>query len=227
MDHTDEAQVRDLFDRVRREQEGRLDILVNDVWGGDELSEWGTPFWEQSLEKGFRLLDRAVRSHIITSRHGAPPIVARREGLIVEVTDGMTLGYRGTLFYSLAKIAAIHLADAMAADLDRHLGEHRVTALAVTPGWLRSEAMLDGFGVTEATWRDQVAKDPSFEHSETPYFVGRAVAELAADPEVRIRGRRGRALSSWDLAELYGFDDVDGRRPNWGRFWAEHHAEER
>ena len=123
---------------------------MNDIWGGDALTEWGKSFWELSIAQGERLLERAVHTHIITSRHGAPLMVARNAGLIVEVTDGDTYGYRGNLFYDLAKNAVVRLAYAMAADLH----PHGVTALAITPGFLRSEAVLDHFGVTEANWRD-------------------------------------------------------------------------
>ena len=159
-----------------------------------------------------------MRSHILTNRHGAPLMVARGEGLLVEVGDGMTYAYRGSLFYRLTKVAVIQLAEAMARDLDGRLGQgHRVTALA---GWLRSEAMLDGFGATEANWRDHLRKEPGFAHSEPPYFAGHAVAALAADPDVRTKACRGRALSSRDHAEEYGFHDVDGSRPNWRRRWA-------
>ena len=178
-DHTVEPEVERLFGRIRAEQ-GRLDVLVNDIWGGDELTEWGLPFWELSTAKGLEMLERAVHSHIITSRHGAPLMIERNAGLIVEVTDGDTLGYRGNLFYDLAKNAVIRLAYAMAADLHAH----RVTALAITPGFLRSEAVLDRFGVTEANWRDGIEADPYFAESETPCYVGRAVAALAADPQV-------------------------------------------
>ena len=207
VDHTDEAQVRALFKRVRDEQ-GRLDILVNDVWGGDELTEWGKPFWELSLEKGLLLLRRAVHAHVITSRHGVPLMVERRRGLVVEITDGDGLYYRGNLFYDLAKATAIRLAFGMAEELRRH----RVAAVAVTPGFLRSEAMLEHLGVTEANWREGAKKYPSFAASETPFFVGRAVAALASDPNVF--EKTGRALSSWGLAREYGFKDVDGRAPD-------------
>ncbi len=211
-DHTVESEVEQLFGRVRAE-EGRLDVLVNDVWGGDALTEWGTPFWELSTAKGLELLERAVHSHIVTSRHGAPLMVERNAGLIVEVTDGDTLGYRGNLFYDLAKNAVIRLAYAMAADLHAH----RVTALALTPGYLRSEAVLDIWGVTEANWRDAIEKDPFFAESETPCFVGRAAAALAADPNVAVK--RGGLFSSWGLAKEYGFTDLDGRRPDWNGFF--------
>ena len=211
-DHTVEAEVERLFVRVRAE-EGRLDVLVNDVWGGDALTEWVKPFWELSTVRGLELLERAVHSHIITSRHGVPLMVERNAGLVVEVTDGDTLGYRGNLFYDLAKNAVIRLAYAMAADLHAH----RVTALALTPGFLRSEAVLDACGVTEANWRDAIAEDPYFAESETPCYVGRAVAALAADPNVAVKS--GGLFSSWGLAKEYSFTDVDGRQPDWGSFF--------
>jgi NAD(P)-dependent dehydrogenase (short-subunit alcohol dehydrogenase family) len=214
VDHTREEQVQALFVRVEAEQ-GRLDILVNDVWGGDALTEWGRPFWELSIEKGLLMQQRAVHTHIITSRHGAPLMLAQHQGLIVEITDGDTLDYRGNLFYDLAKVSALRLALAMAEELR----PHGVTALAVTPGFLRSEAMLEHFEVTEANWQEGAKKDPHFIASETPFYVGRAVAALAADREVNRKS--GRAFSSWELAEEYRFTDIDGRQPHWGRHIAE------
>ena len=211
-DHTVEEEVEQLFARVRTEQ-GRLDVLVNDVWGGDALTEWGSPFWTLSIPRGQELVERAVHSHIITSRHGAPLMIERNAGLIVEVTDGDTHGYRGNLFYDLAKNAVIRLAYAMAGDLH----SHHVTALAITPGFLRSEAVLESFGVTEANWRDGIDKDPYFAESETPCFVGRAIAALAADPDVA--SKNGGLFSSWRLAKEYGFTDLDGRRPDWTAFF--------
>ncbi len=211
-DHTAEEEVERLFARVRAEQ-GRLDVLVNDIWGGDALTEWGSPFWTLSIPRGQELVERAVHSHIITSRHGAPLMVERNAGLIVEVTDGDTHGYRGNLFYDLAKNAVIRLAYAMAADLHAH----DVTALAITPGFLRSEAVLGSFGVTEANWRDAIEKDPYFAESETPSFVGRAIAALAADPDVAKKS--GGLFSSWGLAKEYGFTDLDGRQPDWTTFF--------
>jgi NAD(P)-dependent dehydrogenase (short-subunit alcohol dehydrogenase family) len=216
VDHTVPGEVEALFARVAQEQKGRLDLLVNDVWGGDELSEWGKPFWEQSLANGLLMQDRAVFSHLITSYYGAPLMVARGSGLIVEITDGVDYNYRGNLFYSLAKVGAIHLAAAMAEDLR----PHGVTALAVTPGFLRSEAMLDGFGVTEENWREGAQQDPHFIASETPYYIGQAVTALASDP--RVAEKSGATLSSWGLAREYGFTDVDGSRPDWGAYFAEH-----
>jgi NAD(P)-dependent dehydrogenase (short-subunit alcohol dehydrogenase family) len=210
VDHTVEEEVRELFERVRSEQ-GRLDILVNDVWGGDELTEWGKPFWELSMEKGLLMLQRAVHSHIITARHAAPMMVEGKSGLIVEITDGDGVNYRGNLFYDLVKTSVIRLAF----DMSQELRRHGVTALALTPGFLRSEAMLDHFGVTEANWQEGGKKDPNFLHSETPFYVGRAVAALAADPDVMKKS--GRTFSSWGLAGEYGFTDIDGSRPDWGK----------
>ena len=215
VDHTVPEQVSALADRVRVEQ-GRLDLLVNDVWGGDELAEWGKPFWEQSLEKGFLMQDRAVRSHVITSHCLVPLLVERRAGLVVEITDGAGSEYRGNFFYDLAKASVIRLAYAMAEEL-RPFG---VAAVALTPGFLRSEAMLEHFGVTEAGWRDAAEQDPHFIASETPIYIGRAVAALAADPNVIARS--GQALSTWQLAPEYGFFDADGSQPDWGRYFAEH-----
>jgi len=218
VDHTVEDDVKSLFERIGREQNGRLDLLVNDVWGGDELTNWQQPFWEHSLRHGLLMQERAVWSHIITSHYGAPLMIEQGQGLIIEITDGNTYTYRGNLYYSLAKNSAIHLAEAMAADLR----PRRVTALALTPGFLRSEAMLEHFGVTEPTWQEAAKQDPHFIASETPFYVGRAVVSLAADPNVA--AKTGKALTSWDLADEYGFDDVDGRHPHWGRHYAEHVA---
>lgn len=214
VDHTSPANVETLFQRVQAEQ-GRLDILVNDVWGGDALSEWGKPFWELELDKGFAMMERAVFSHIITSRYGTPLMLAAKNGLIIEITDGDTADYRGNLFYDLVKSSVIRLAYGMAQELK----PYGITALALTPGFLRSEAMLEHFGVTEANWREGAKQDPHFIASETPYFVGRAVAALAADPNVA--DKAGKVLSSWNMAEEYGFDDVDHTRPNWGRYFKE------
>jgi NAD(P)-dependent dehydrogenase (short-subunit alcohol dehydrogenase family) len=189
--------------------------VVNDVWGGDPLTRWGVPFWEHSLADGLRLHRQAVDTHLITSWYAAPLLVARRAGLIVEVTDGVEPAYRGSLFYDLAKASVIRLALAQAEDLR----PHGVTTVALTPGFLRSEALLDHFGVTEATWPEAIAQDPHFRMSETPAFIGRAVVALAADAGV-VRWS-GQALSTWQLAREYGFADVDGSRPDWGRYYAE------
>lgn len=216
VDHTVAEEVEDLFARVNREQDGRLDVLVNDVWGGDPLEQWSTPFWQTSIANGLLMQQRAVHSHIITSYYAAPLMIATRRGLIIEVTDGTGYQYRGALFYSLAKIGAIHLAEAMASDLR----PHNVTALALTPGFLRSEAMLDHFGVTEANWRDAAQADPHFMASETPFYIGKAVVALAADPNVA--QKTGKSLSTWGLVDEYGFRDADGTQPHWGNYFAEH-----
>ena len=212
VDHTIADEVRVLFEKVERDF-GRLDLLVNDIWGGDELSEWGKPFWKLDPAKGLKMQELAVQTHILTARFGAPLMVRQKSGLIIEITDGMHLDYRGNLFYDLAKISTIRLAYAMAVELRRH----NVVALALTPGFLRSEAMLDGFGVTEANWRDAVAKNPDFAESETPAYVGRAVVALATDPNVAAKA--GKVCSSWTLAREYGFRDADGRQPDWGGYF--------
>lgn len=212
VDHTKEEQVIKLFQRIEAEQQG-LDILVNDVWGGDALTEWEKPFWELSMEKGLTMLRQALFSHIISSRYGAPLLIKRGGGLIVEVTDGDSFTYRGNLFYDLVKVSVIRLAFAMARELRRR----KVAAVAVTPGFLRSEAMLDHFGVTEENWEEAAKKDPNFIASETPCYVGRAIASLAADAEVLRKS--GKVFSSWDLAVEYGFTDIDGRKPHWGKHY--------
>ena len=218
VDHADARQVAQLVERIAHEQEGRLDVLVNDVWGGDPLTDWSVPFWRHSLDDGLALVRQAVETHVITSHRAVPLMVGRGRGLVVEVTDGIEDRYRGNLFYDLAKASVIRLAVAQAAEL----AGHGVTAVAVTPGFLRSEAVLDHFGVTAERWRDGAARDPHFAASETPRFVGRAVAALAADPDVA--RWNGHALTSWGLAHEYGFDDVDGRRPDWGAHFAAHVA---
>ncbi|MFF4422502.1 SDR family oxidoreductase [Streptomyces sp. NPDC001549] len=213
-DHSDPEEVRALVARIAAEQDGRLDILVNSVWGGDPLTDWEHPLWEQDLNQGLLLLRRAVETHVITSRYALPLMVARKSGLVVEVTDGNTARYRGSFFYDMAKSAVIRLAVAQAAELR----PHGVAAVSLTPGFLRSEALLEHFGVTEANWRDGAAKDPNFAHSETPAYLGRAVVALAADPDVM--ARTGRALATWDLYKEYGFTDADGTQPDFAAHWA-------
>jgi NAD(P)-dependent dehydrogenase (short-subunit alcohol dehydrogenase family) len=214
VDHTQPDQVRALFERVSREQEGRLDILVNNIsgdWHIDREILAGRrlePFWEQSLEKGLLTQRDGVYTHLITSYYAAPLMVARKGGLIVEVTDGNYLGYNECgVYYSLSKTSAVLLAYFMAEELRAH----NITAVSLTPGWLRSEVMLDGFAVTEDNWLDAVAENPGFADSETPFYIGRAVVALATDPKVM--DKTGHALSAGDLARAYGFTDVDGRQP--------------
>jgi NAD(P)-dependent dehydrogenase (short-subunit alcohol dehydrogenase family) len=217
-DHLDPEQVRSLVDRVRAEQ-GRLDVLVNDIWGGEKLMEWNKAVWEHDLQKGLRLLRLAIDTHLITAHHALPLLIERPGGLLVEVTDGTAAynadHYRLSPFYDLAKVAVTRLAWAHAKDL----AKHGATAVSITPGWLRSEMMLEAFGVTEATWPDATAKVPHFVISETPRFVGRAVAALAADPD---RARwNGESLSSGGLSQVYGFTDLDGSRPDAWRYLIE------
>ncbi len=214
-DHTIEAEVEALIARVKKER-GRLDLLVNDVWGGDELTEWGQPFWKVSLDKGRTMLNQAVFSHIITSHYAAPLMMETGGGLIVEITDGDNFHYRGNVFYDLVKTSVIRLAFAMARELRRK----NVPAVALTPGFLRSEHVLEVFGVTEDNWREGAKNRPEFIESETPFYVGRAVAALAADPQ--ISAKNGRVFSSWDLAKEYGFTDVDGRQPDIVKWFEEH-----
>lgn len=216
VDHSEPEQVEKFFERVEEEQSGQLDILVNDVWGGESLMQFDTPFWELSLGDGIAMLRQAIETHVITSHYAAPLMVRRESGLILEITDGVGSGYRGSLFYDLVKTSVIRLALAQAVELR----QHNVAALALTQGFLRSEEMLEHFGVSEATWREAIQKDPHFAVSETPSYIGRAVAALAADPDVL--GRTGEAVSTWQLSKEYGFTDRDGSRPDWGSHLREH-----
>jgi NAD(P)-dependent dehydrogenase (short-subunit alcohol dehydrogenase family) len=219
VDHLEPARVKRLVERIGGEQ-GRLDVLVNDIWGGELLAEWNKPVWEHDLDKGLRMLRLAIDTHLITSHFALALLVRRPGGLVVEMTDG-TLEYnaehyRLSAFYDLAKWAVIRLAFAQS----RELAPHGCTAVALTPGWLRSEMMLDNYGVTEENWRDGAATNPHFAAiSESPRFVGRAVAALAADPGVE--RRNGGSFSSGGLAREYGFTDVDGSQPDAWRYMVE------
>jgi NAD(P)-dependent dehydrogenase (short-subunit alcohol dehydrogenase family) len=212
VDHLQPREVEALVRRIDAEQ-GRLDVLVNDIWGGEQLAQWNTPVWEHDLEGGLRLLRLAVDTHLITSHFALPLLIRRPGGLVVEMTDG-TLSYnaahyRLSTFYDLAKTSVIRLAFSQA----HELAPHNCTAVALTPGWMRSEMMLDIYGVSEANWREATVGDPHFTAiSESPCFVGRAVAALAADPHVH--GRNGGSFSSGGLAREYGFTDIDGSRPD-------------
>jgi NAD(P)-dependent dehydrogenase (short-subunit alcohol dehydrogenase family) len=226
VDHLEPAQVADLVARIDRDA-GRLDVLVNDIWGGERLTEWNTPIWEHSLDKGLHQLRLAIDTHLITSHHAAPLLIRRPGGLLVEVTDG-TYGYnaetyRLSTFYDLAKWSVLRLAWSQG----HELAPHGATAVAITPGWLRSEMMLEAYQVTEANWRDVMARPheepyPNPGHfgiSETPRFVGRAVVALAADPDV---ARWNQAsVSSGQLAREYGFTDLDGSAPDAWRYIVE------
>jgi NAD(P)-dependent dehydrogenase (short-subunit alcohol dehydrogenase family) len=216
-DHTDPDQVKNLIQKIRSEQ-GKLHILVNDI---SELfhADFGKLFWQLDLEKGLANIRNVVNTHVTTSHFAAPLMIETAAdgdptGLIVEIGDGDSYSYRGHLFYDLTKTTVIRLAFAMA----RELRKKNVAAVALTPGFLRSEAMLEYFGVTEANWRDAAKQDPNYLASETPLFAGRAVAALSADPD--LFKKSGRVFSSWRLSDEYDFTDADGSRPHWGRHFA-------
>jgi NAD(P)-dependent dehydrogenase (short-subunit alcohol dehydrogenase family) len=218
VDHLVPSEVEALVARIRAER-GRLDILVNDIWGGERLFEWNKAVWEHNLQNGLRLLRLAVETHLITAHHALPLMIEKPGGLLVEVTDGTAEynadHYRLSVFYDLAKVAATRMAWGHAKDL----APFGATAVAITPGWMRSEMMLDNYGVTEENWRDATAKSPHFAISESPRFVGRAVVALAADPD---RARcTGQSLSSGGLAKVYGFTDLDGSQPDCWRYLTE------
>jgi NAD(P)-dependent dehydrogenase (short-subunit alcohol dehydrogenase family) len=218
VDHLEPDQVRALVERVESEQ-GHLDVLVNNIWGGELLFSWDQTLWEHSLDKGLRILRLAVDTHIITSHHALPLLLKNPGGLVVEMTDGTSEynadHYRNSFFYDLAKTSVTRMAFAQA----KELGPRGATAVSLTPGWMRSEIMLDLFGVTEANWRDALEKEPHFAISESPHFVGRAVAALAGDPEVA--RWNGQSLSSGQLAPIYGFTDLDGSQPDAWRYMVE------
>jgi NAD(P)-dependent dehydrogenase (short-subunit alcohol dehydrogenase family) len=217
VDHLVPHEVSALVDRIRREQ-GRLHVLVNDIWGATRM-EWNKSVWQSDLEYGLRTLRLAVDTHAITSHFALPLLIETPGGLVVEVTDGTgeynAANYRVSFFYDLAKAAVNRMAFALSHELRPHQG----TAVALTPGWLRSEAMLEAYGVSESNWLDATAKSPHFAISESPAFVGRAVVALATDPDVARFG--GQALSSGQLAKLYGFTDLDGSQPDAWRYVTE------
>jgi NAD(P)-dependent dehydrogenase (short-subunit alcohol dehydrogenase family) len=215
VDHLEPERVEKLIAKIRREQ-GRLDFLVNDISESAE-HEFGKTFWQVDLDRGFAMFRNAVHTHIITSHFAAPLLIETAaknktgSGLIVEIGDGETFTYRGHLFFDLIKTTVIRQAFAMARELKRK----NVAAIALTPGFLRSEVMLERFRVTEANWRDAVKKVPDYAESETPLYAGRAIACLAADPA--IMKKSGRVFSSWNLSDEYPFCDADGCRPHFGR----------
>jgi NAD(P)-dependent dehydrogenase (short-subunit alcohol dehydrogenase family) len=218
VDHLEPAQVAALVERVDSER-GRLDLLVNDIWGSEHLFEFDSTLWEHDLDNGLRLLRLALDTHLITSHHALPLLLREPGGLVVEVTDGTAEynagRYRNSTFYDLAKTSVTRLAWA----LGHELGDRGATAVALTPGWMRSEAMLDIYGVSESNWRDATQRSPHFAISESPIYLGRAVAALAGDPE--LRRWNGQSLSSGQLARVYGFTDLDGTRPDCWRYMVE------
>ncbi|MCU0507939.1 MAG: SDR family oxidoreductase [Anaerolineae bacterium] len=210
VDHTEREQVRLLFERVAAEQ-GRLDILVNDLTGDGYAEAWGTPFAERSLDLGLKLLRTGVETHIINAYYALPLLIKTGGGLIIEMTDGIDVREvrAGAFYYSLEKSFVIRLALGLAEELR----EHNIAVVALSPGFMRSEEVLDHFGVREENWRDAVAQDRHFGYSETPLYVGRAVVALATDGEVMKKS--GQALLSGRLAREYGFTDADGTQPVW------------
>jgi NAD(P)-dependent dehydrogenase (short-subunit alcohol dehydrogenase family) len=217
VDHLVPEQVQALVKRIESEQ-GALHILVNDIWGGTKM-EWNKTVWESDLEYGLRTLRLAVDTHAITSHFAIPLLIKTPGGLVVEVTDGTNeynaTNYRVSFFYDLAKASVIRMAFALAHELK----PHGATAISLTPGWLRSEAMLDAYGVTEENWLEATKRQPHFAISESPAFVGRAVVALAQDPN---RSRwNGTSLSSGQLAKVYGFTDLDGSQPDAWRYLVE------
>jgi NAD(P)-dependent dehydrogenase (short-subunit alcohol dehydrogenase family) len=217
VDHLQPEQVRTLVQRIETEQ-GSLHILVNDIFGATKI-EWNKSVWESDLEYGLHLLRLAIDTHAITSHFAIPLLLKTQGGLVVEVNDGTTeynsTTYRNSFFYDLAKAGVQRMGFA----LGHELGSRGATAVTLTPGWLRSEAMLDAFGVTEANWRDALKFQPHFAISETPAFVGRAVAALAQDSQVS--RWNGKSLSSGQLAKIYGFTDLDGSQPDAWRYLVE------
>lgn len=229
VDHLDSDQVRRLAQRIRNEH-GSIDVLVNDIWGAELLkggpADWNTPIWKHDLDDGLRILRLAVDTHLITSHHLLPLLIDKPGGLLIEVTDGTTeynaSSYRISVYYDLAKVAVNRLAFSQGHELK----PHEAAAIAITPGWLRSEMMLDIFGVTEQNWRDALIPNrvegyPSapdgFATSESPRYIGRAVAALASDPD-RARWNQ-QSVSSAQLAVEYGFTDIDGSQPD---SWSAH-----
>jgi NAD(P)-dependent dehydrogenase (short-subunit alcohol dehydrogenase family) len=216
VDHLDPPQVKALVEEIDRDQ-GRLDVLVNDVWGGDVYLKFGQKLWEHSLEGGLRMLRLGIDTHAITSHYALPLLIRNPGGLVIEMTDGTkeyNTNYRADagFFYDLVKVSVQRMALAQSEELR----PHGATAVALTPGWLRSEAMLEAFGVTEENWQEATAKKPHFVISESPTLVGRAAAALAADPEVA--RWTGQSLSSGQLAKIYNFTDADGSRPDAWRY---------
>lgn len=218
VDHLERQQVQALVERIDKEQ-GQLDVLVNNIWGGEKLFSFTDKLWEHDLDKGLHLLRLAVDTHLITSHYAVPLLIRKPGGLVIEVTDGTSdynaANYRNSAFYDLAKTSV----NRMAFGLSRELPPFGASAVSLTPGWLRSEMMLEAFQVTEDNWRDALEMQPHFAISETPAYVGRAAAALAGDAEVA--RWNGASLSSGQLAQVYGFTDLDGSQPDAWRYMTE------
>ncbi|MGH7562516.1 MAG: SDR family oxidoreductase [Gemmatimonadales bacterium] len=216
VDHGVETEVAALFRRVVRESK-RLDILVNTVAGEDPTFAWNKRFWETDVEGTIGLLRQTFFTHVITAKHAAPLMMKRKAGLIVEVTDRDGFGYGRMGFnHDLVKATVMRFGHVMAEEMR----STQVAAFSVMPGYLRSETMLQHFGVTEAAWREGITKDRFFAGSESPLYIGRAIAAAAADPDRRRWS--GEAVSSAELAKHYGVTDVDGSQPDIKAFFSEH-----
>lgn len=219
VDHAEPEKVQELVDRIRREH-GRLDILVNDIFGGHPYAEWDKKLWEHNIEKGFKMLKNGVGTHLITCAKAIPLMLEGKNGLIIEMTDGTSEYNRNFrrdvgFYYDLVKASVERITIGLAAELENE----NISAVAVTPGWLRSEQMLENFGVSEANWRDALTTVPHFCISETPTFVARGIVALASDPANK--NWSGKVLSSADLARQYGVTDVDGSQPDCWRYTVE------
>ncbi len=224
VDHTDGDQVADLVDNLRTAH-GRLDVLVNDMFGGDAFAQWGVPLWEHDLAAGRRMLGLGVESHLVTLHHAVPLLLETAaahagHGLVLEVTDGHAAANReprpGAVYYDLVKAQVQRVVEL----LGRDCAGLPLTAMGVTPGWLRSESMLRGFGVTESTWTEATSDVPAFGISESPTYVARGIAALARDAEVH--RWNGRVATARELADAYGVTDTDGSRPDCWGLWAVH-----
>ncbi|MGY4690034.1 SDR family oxidoreductase [Salibacterium sp. K-3] len=219
VDHLIHEKVQTLIERIEKEH-GRLDILVNDIWGGEYLVDWNnTRVWEHSLKKGLRMLRLAIDTHLITNHYALPLLIKNEGGLVIEMTDGTkeynSENYRLPMFYDLAKSSVIRIAEGLAHELK----QHNCTAVSLTPGWMRSEIMLEEYSVCEDNWYEATKKEPHFAISETTRFVGRAVVALAADP--KLSRWNGQSLSSGQLSKIYGFTDLDGSQPDSWRYLVE------
>jgi len=228
VDHLDTQAVRGLVTRIDSEQ-GRLDVLVNDVFGGDRYAQWQTPLWEHDLEGGLRMLRMGIETHVITASLALPLMLDTGGGLLVEMTDGTSEANSGDrpgvgFYYDFVKAGV----DRLVRNFARDLSDTPVAAVGVTPGWMRSERMLDGFGITEDTWVEFCRKEPSFGISESPTYVARGVSGLAADEDRRRFA--GQVVTARQLADVYDITDVDGSRPDcWGLIadhgWSEENPE--
>ncbi len=212
VDYSARTNVQDFFRELEKDQAGRLDILVNDI-GGDQGVRWKTPFWDIPSEEGFSMIDAGIKTHLMAGHYSLPLMVRRRQGLVIEVTDGDDRNYRGSFYYDFIKIAHQRIAEVWA----RELEDYGVTAVALTPGFIRSEAVLDSLNVSEENWMSALVSEPTLAGSESPHFIGKVIVRLVHDPE--LKSKSGQTLSSWALADEYQIQDLDGTRPHWKNFY--------